>query len=91
MNIHEMLKLTPESLAKAQYDELKKHALQVLSEVSSLIYEDKFGSLDKFTFFSPSGDGYGLDNNCINFGTDDEVKDIADVVNRLVELRGMMK
>jgi protein-tyrosine phosphatase len=82
-----LLSTTPESLAKLQYDSLKAHAIVVLQSALRNVTQD---TPDKIkTFHSPAGDGYGRDNDCIDFaypGTDEPL-DIKEITEKLLHLK----
>lgn len=87
--LESLLETTPQSLAKLQHDELKKHAIAVLLRVADLIGDEKYDEVDSHTFYSPSGDGYGMDNNCIDFKVGEDHKDILDIVEKLRTLKAL--
>lgn len=93
MNIKQQLKLTPNNLAREQFYALKDHAVDVLDKVKTLIINEEFDKIDALTKFSPSGDGYGLDNTFIDFCFTDnkDGDDIQSVVNKLIELKEQSK
>jgi len=91
MKTSELLKLTPEELAKTQFKELKKETIKRLSEIVELLkntHKDFQDQLNKYTDSSPAGDGMGCDNSFISFSdilevTDDRGTDFKDVLERL--------
>jgi hypothetical protein len=91
MNLSELMSTTPETLAKQQHEELKKHVLDVLDKVRESILADHYPGVRALTSFSPAGDGMGLDNNFINFdykNTDYGV-DIVEVLDELESLHNI--
>ena len=94
MNLKQIMEVNPITLAELQHKELKKHALSVLDGVRSLIENEKYDEIEKLLFYSPAGDGYGSDNNCINFDygvNGNEGMDIEEVVDRLQSLKKQVK
>lgn len=92
MDLKELLSTTPEDLAKLQHKELKKIVLNKLKEISKLIENEKYDKIEEYTVFSPAGDGMGTDSYHINFGYAESMKeDIIDVIDRLKELKDMIK
>jgi hypothetical protein len=91
MDITEFLRITPESLAKEQYDALKAHSISVLENIIELIKTENYSMIDSLLETSPAGDGYGRDNHYINFGHIDYYNqygaDIREVVDRLMGLK----
>jgi hypothetical protein len=92
MDLKTIMNTTPEALAKLQYKELKSFVLERLNEIVQLIKDDKYEKLDEFLFNSPAGDGYGMDNMCINFSYDalENRVDISEIVEKLTYLKSIM-
>ena len=82
-------------LVSSKYKEkLKTEVVKRLKEVTSLIEKEEYDKVKECLAFSPSGDGYGCDNNYIDFSylfpADDEygnryINDLGDVINELSE------
>lgn len=92
MNLSELMKTTPETLALQQYIALKRHVLERLELVKDEIMNESF-NIEPLTFFSPAGDGMGEDNSCVDFSynqTDNPV-DIAEIVQQLKKLKGQTR
>lgn len=53
---------------KIKYESLKLYIIDVLKRVIDIVDKENFDLLKEYIFESPAGDGYGLDNNCIEFG-----------------------
>lgn len=88
MKLHELLETTPENLAMRQRDALIDHAVSILDTIRERIRSGCF-DLDDMLFHSPAGDGYGENNDCINFnftGVPGAVMDIRELVGRLRSL-----
>ena len=86
MNLNELLKTTPESLARTQINALKEHVLNILEEFHVAIKEERFDDAKKMTFESPSGDAYGRDDTCINFsweGKQDSIQEFFYEIDKL--------
>jgi len=84
-SLHDFMVATPQSLAKQQHDLLLAHTLSVLDRARDAIKCGKYDDVD--TFYSGSGDGYGSDNDCLQFSyTEGENKDILMTLNKLKEL-----
>lgn len=82
-------------LVSSKYKEkLKKEVVKRLKEVTSLIEKEEYGKVKEYYLaFSPSEDGYGCNNNYIDFSylfpTDEhggsDIEDLGDVINELSE------
>lgn len=82
-------------LVSSKYKEkLKEEVVKRLKEVTSLIEKEEYDKVKECLAFSPSGDGYGLENYYIDFSylfpADDEhgnryINDLNDVINELTE------
>lgn len=94
LNLEEVLKLTPSSLAKTQYDALKNHAISVLEKVVNHMKKDQLDAVVAMCSSSPAGDGMGTDKCFIDFhlpGQEDEGSDITDVTRLLRDLASHKK
>ncbi len=65
---------------------VKEGALTILKNVIKLLEEEKFEELSKMLSFSPAGDGYGCNNDYIDFSSLDKTnhsnkldKDFSDI------------
>nr|DAN49400.1 MAG TPA: hypothetical protein [Caudoviricetes sp.] len=65
---------------------VKEGALAILKNVIKLFEEEKFEDLSKMLSFSPAGDGYGCNNDYIDFSSLDQTnrsnkldKDFSDI------------
>lgn len=86
--LENIMSLTVENLAKEQHNALKKHVINVLDKVKQYIEYEKYTEIENLTFESPAGDGWGLDNQVINFGYKEcEELDITEVVYILKKLK----
>lgn len=74
---------SPKELARKKYEAYKTYVLQVLDNVKQEIERESFSNIEKYLFESPSGDGWGLDNHCIDFGINNRVMDIYDACQML--------
>lgn len=80
-------------LVSSKYKEkLKEEVVKRLKEVTSLIEKEEYDKVKECLAFSPSGDGYGFENNYIDFSylfpADDEygnreINDLSDVIYEL--------
>jgi len=92
MKLDKLLDTTPEQLAKLQFDELKREAVETLRNVAELLDNEKFKEIEKMIEYSPAGDGMGCDNQYITFNhIHKSMDDIGDVLNKLVELKKLIK
>jgi hypothetical protein len=97
MNLEQLLKTTPETLAVEQHDALKAHVINVLESTLKAVKDEYYSAIQELTIDSPAGDGYGgdgygCDNNFINFGYEDNKPlDIYEVMERLIELKKIAK
>lgn len=86
MDIKEILKMTPENLAKEQHDTLKKAVVDKLNTIARLINNEQYLKVSDFYLeSSPSGDCMGCDNEYIDF-SDIYGEDIGDVIEKLIHL-----
>jgi hypothetical protein len=92
MKLEQLLKTTPETLALEQHAALKAHVITVLKSTTKAVEGEHYIAVQKSTINSPAGDGYGCDNNFINFGYDEkEPLDIYQLMERLIELKKIIK
>lgn len=92
MNTKEFLKLSPEELAKKQFEVLKKEVVKRLDEISNYIEQNNFDKVSERLAYSPAGDGYGGDNHFICFNDIDEsCEDIRDILQKLERLQEIIK
>jgi hypothetical protein len=92
MNLEQLLKTTPETLAVEQHDALKAHVINVLESTLKAVKDEYYSAIQELTIDSPAGDGYCCDNNFINFGYEDNKPlDICEVMERLIELKKIAK
>jgi hypothetical protein len=91
VNLDQLMTVTPESLAKLQHDTLKKHFLQVLESIQIAIEKEKYDPEKLTLFASPSGDGWGLDSTCIDFGYEgcSDPIDIGEALQMLNRLKNL--
>ena len=93
IDLDKLMTTTPESLAKLQHDTLKAHFLDVLKSIQDAIQHEEYNEEDLPLFNSPAGDGWGLDNVCIDFsyaGHSDPI-DIQEALTMLRKLRAIAK
>lgn len=93
-NLKNIMSITVENLAKKQHDAIKEHVLDVLQNISELIKEEKYDQIEKFTFYSGQGDGWGnaRENDVINFAyLDNDVMDIIEITDVLKNLKDKTK
>jgi hypothetical protein len=94
MKLEELMKTTPESLAKKQHEHLKKFVIKKIEVILDIIKQENYEEVEHFTSYSPSGDGYGLDNNFINFSysnSEENALDIIEVVDELKYLKNIYR
>jgi hypothetical protein len=75
-------------ISKIKFNKLKENGLKRLKEVIGLIEKDDYNKIQKLTASSPSGDGYGCDNDYINFGdiigaVDMDILELSDMLQNL--------
>ena len=88
MELKDLMNLNVSNLAKAQHEELKKHVIHVLEKVLDAVKDEKYDDIKDMTFESPSGDGWGMDNDCINFSySNGDKMDVMEVVYELKRLK----
>lgn len=76
-------KFNPRALAQEQADAYRKYIIGVLDEIKTKVSEQEYSDVEPMTAFSPAGDGYGTDNNFIDFGFDSKKRDIMEALNYL--------
>lgn len=94
ITLNDFMKMSPEELASIQYKHYKDFILSQLELFVKAIKSDNL-DIDKLpTFESPSGDGMGMDNTCIDFamnGWDGDPVDIYNAFTRLKSLKELSK
>lgn len=92
MKIDDILRMTPETLAKTQHASLTEHVVNILESVLENVKLGRWDEIENQTCFSAAGDGMGDDNQFISFGSifGKDHADIADVTERLIELEKIM-
>lgn len=83
MNVSEIMQIDVENLKEKQLEALKEHTVKILKDVIKCVENNEFEKIEKMTCYSPSGDGYGLDNSYINFAYDNGELDIMQMVERM--------
>lgn len=72
-----------EIINKRYKEALKKAVVGRLNSVAKAIREDNLEVINDMIEYSPSGDGYGCNNNYISFKDITDCEDIGDVINAL--------
>lgn len=88
------MKINVNNLAETQHAALKQHVYNVLELVRQAVEREDYQLvIDSLTFDSPAGDGYGTDNNCINFAyaKDNACVDITEILNKMLALKSNIK
>ena len=62
------LGILDDAIFNLQKNKLKEYAIQKLSLAIIAIEKEDYSLIEKDTFFSPAGDGYGSEDTCLNFG-----------------------
>lgn len=91
MDIKKIMSVDIDNLIETQHEELKKYTIDRLQTVIELIHLEMYDKVDKYLAHSPAGDGYGCNNDYINFNYDDEDRDIAMIVSELDNLKLRIK
>jgi len=82
--------VSQKEIDKIKFTELKKAVLAKIDTVRSLITENEFGKISKYTGHSPAGDDMGCDNDYISFDEflpeDNYGTDISNVCCLLADL-----
>lgn len=92
-SLENIMSMTVENLAKKQHEALKQHVINVLDNVKKCIEEESYNNIEKLTFHSGEGDGWGdaSDNEVIDFSYNEgENMDIDEVVSKLINLKAKM-
>lgn len=88
-----LMETTPETLANAQYNELKAHAINRLYTAINCLETDNLSALYKMLGYSSAGDGYGCDDYYIYMGLYDKpnsshaYRNILEVIHKLISLK----
>ena len=92
-DIKEILSLRPETLAEKQHAAFKKYVIDKIKTFNQLINDEKYQEAIGLLADSPSGDGYGSDNEYIEYLDFSETghEDIGDVLRRLETLKTQSK
>jgi hypothetical protein len=88
-SLKDLLKTTPETLAKLQTEALKQHMLKTLNRVIYLINEGNWNLLEDMCQWSPAGDGMGTDHHFIDFNWDDGADDGVDIIEVIQKIRSI--
>lgn len=72
-------------IRKRYKEALKNAVIERLNAVIKAIKEDNLEEITPFIDNSPSGDGYGCNNDYISFQDITDCEDIGDVINALME------
>lgn len=92
MDLSKLMETSPEKLAELQYNELKAFAIKILENVLGHLKQEHFEIIrNEYLFDSPAGDGYGSDNECINFTYNREQIGDLDIGDIIDELEGLKK
>ena len=78
--------LNPRDLAREKANAYRKYILDVLDEVKKKISNGKYTDVIEMTAFSADGDGYGNENDYIDFSYNDRPMDIKQALNLLAYL-----
>ena len=62
------LGMPADAIFNLQKNKLKEYAIEKLSLAITAIEKEDYSLIEKDTFFSPAGDGYGSEDTCLNFG-----------------------
>lgn len=89
LTLEELMDTRVDDLAKRQHDALKQHTLAILDKATKAIMREDYNAAIGMLFVSPAGDGYGLDNQCINFSfkSGDHITDFGEIVITLTALK----
>ena len=90
LDVAEILSIDANNLKQKQFEALKQHGIDVLTEIIDLLKKDKFDDIRQRTFYSPAGDGVGSNNNCIEFNWCND-KDSVDIDSYLDTLESLKK
>lgn len=87
VKVIEILAIDAENLKAKQFDALKQHGINILSEILDSLRSNKFLDIETKLFYSPAGDDMGMENHCINFDwSGEEDTDIQEYLNTLQSL-----
>lgn len=86
MTTSELLELDIDSLEKAKFEAVKKECIKKLELIINLIKNNEFKQVFEYLEDSPSGDGYGQENQYISFDEIYPKIDIGEVVRILSKL-----
>jgi hypothetical protein len=86
-SLKDLLKTTPETLAKLQTEALKQHMLKTLNRVIYLINEGNWNLLEDMCRYYPSGDG--TDRYFIDFNWDDGADDGVGIIEVIQKIRSI--
>ena len=87
IELKELMLTSPSSLAEVQLKSLKAHVIAVLKSAIKDINENRFIANSIPISHSPAGDGYGCENNFIDFGYDVNEMDISEALCELDRLK----
>lgn len=93
-NIQEILSIDVDNLKDKQYKALKNHVTDVLNKFLHNLENDDLKACFDMLDYSPAGDGYGCDNNFIDFKWESapDVRDGYDIgvlLDMLAKLKGV--
>lgn len=91
MDIKELMSIDIDNLIETQHEGLKRYVVNRLKEITELIHLEMYDKVDNKLDYSPSGDGYGCDNNYINFNYDGCNRDISEVLSELKSLKSRIE
>jgi len=86
MDIDYLMNLNIENLKQEKNKALTNFAVKKLQEVITHLQKKNYTAIEKMLILSPAGDGMGEDNYFINFGYNEEEKDLGDFLNELKRL-----
>lgn len=91
MELNELMEIDVKNLAKKQAEYLEAHIISKLEQAISHVKSHDFISLAIMTSYSPAGDGYGCENNFIDFryskNQDDglDILEVSKILENLLE------
>ena len=68
VNYIKALGMPNDAIFNLQKNKLKEYAIQKLSLAIIAIEKEDYSLIEKDTFLSPAGDGWGNEDTCLNFG-----------------------
>jgi len=86
--------VSKKEIAKIKFNRLKELAIERLVEVENLLKTEKFDQIEKLTIHSNSGDGWGNENDFIDFGfiiSEKGSLDILELCELLKQFKNIMK